>query len=108
MRFQATALADARQALINVWAGKELADAFASKTADQIDQAIEEHLDATGAEVAATTTTTSMEEGVPPTAAAETTDSVHAEVQALRVALEKEKKKTQLLEDELKRCREAA
>ena len=64
MRFQATALADARQALINVWAGKELADAFASKTADQIDQAIEEHLDATGVEVAEKTMPT--EEGVPP------------------------------------------
>jgi hypothetical protein len=116
---EATALTDARQALINVRAGKEMTDAFAGKTAGQIEQVIEKHLDATGAEVAATTTTTSMEEGVPPTAAAETTDSLHAEVQALRVALEKEKqereqekqareKKMELLEEELKKMRQEA
>jgi hypothetical protein len=98
---EATALTDARQALINVRAGKEMTDAFAGKTADEIEQVIEKHLDATGAEVAATTTTTSMEEGVPPTAAAETTDSVHAEVQALRAALEKEKQEKAKKDEQL-------
>ena len=101
-------LADARQALINVRAGKELMDAFAGQTADEIEQVIQKHLAATGAQVAETTTTTSMEEGVPPTAAAETTDSLHAEVQALRVALEKEKQEKQVLEEELKKMRREA
>jgi hypothetical protein len=56
-----------------------------------------------------------MEEGVPPTAAAETMDSLHADNQALRAALEKEKREKekekqakQLLEEELKKMRQEA
>jgi hypothetical protein len=68
---EATALADARQALINVQAGKELKDAFAGLTADQIKQIIQEHLsneDTTGAG--------RVDEGVPPATAGAQQDDV--------------------------------
>jgi hypothetical protein len=68
---EATALVDARQALINVRAGEELEDAFADHTADQIEQIVQEHMskeDTTGVGL--------VDEGVPPDAAGAQQDDV--------------------------------
>ena len=100
---EATAVVEARQAAWHVRAGKKLKDAFAGQTAGQIEQAIQEQLDARGGEK----TTHIMKEGVPPIVTAETGGGVagelhlHDEVGELRVALEKEKREKQLLQDKL-------